>query len=90
MTVIVPINDLRDTNKISQLCHESDAPVFVTRNGADDLVVMTTGVYDRLAADNASIDDAIEESEKRLASGAKPLPAKELFRALREKYCEHT
>lgn len=38
---IRPISDLRDTNEISRLCHESNEPIFVTRNGYSDLVIMS-------------------------------------------------
>lgn len=45
---IVPIKDLKDTAKISLLCHESDEPIFVTRNGYADMVVMSAEHYDRI------------------------------------------
>ena len=32
---IIPIKDLRDTNKISDLCNESNEPIFVTKNTID-------------------------------------------------------
>ena len=33
MPVIVPVRDLKDTNKISELCNREKRPVFVTKNG---------------------------------------------------------
>jgi len=48
MPVIRPISDLRNkTHEISRLCHEQDEPVFITRNGQEDLVVMSQAAYDR-------------------------------------------
>lgn len=31
MPQIVPIRDLKNTNKISQMCHDSEEPIFVTK-----------------------------------------------------------
>ncbi len=42
---IVPIKDLKNTVKIEELCRESNAPVFVTKNGYGSLVVMDIDYY---------------------------------------------
>ena len=36
MPSIVPIRDLKNTTAISQLCHEENEPIFVTKNGYGD------------------------------------------------------
>ena len=41
MPQIVPIRDLKNTNKISQMCHDSEEPIFVTKNGYGDIVMMS-------------------------------------------------
>ena len=46
MARIIPIRDLKDTAKISELCHSSDEPVFITKNGYDDMVIMSSKVYE--------------------------------------------
>lgn len=43
-----PITDLRNTNEISRQCHEINEPIFITKNGYDDLVVMSNDVYNDL------------------------------------------
>ena len=43
---ILPIKDLRDTNKISELCNESNEPIFITKNGYGDMVVMSIKTYE--------------------------------------------
>ena len=43
---IIPIKDLRDTNKISDLCNESNEPIFITKNGYGDMVVMSIKTYE--------------------------------------------
>ena len=48
MNKIIPITDLRKTNEISSLCSKEDQPVFVTKNGYSDLVIMSHKVYERL------------------------------------------
>ena len=48
MNKIIPITDLRKTNEISTLCNKEDKPVFVTKNGYSDLVIMSSKVYEKL------------------------------------------
>jgi len=49
MPVIKPISDLRNkANKISELAHESDEPIFITKNGEGDLVVMSMAHYAKI------------------------------------------
>jgi prevent-host-death family protein len=49
MPVIKPISDLRNkANEISDLAHRSDEPIFITRNGVGDLVVMSMAQYSKL------------------------------------------
>ena len=52
MPVIKPITDLRNTNEISELCHKQQQPVFITKNGYGDLVVMSMETYDELLSTN--------------------------------------
>ena len=40
MPTIIPIRDMRDTSKISEMCHATDEPIFVTKNGYGDMVIM--------------------------------------------------
>ncbi len=49
MPVIKPISDLRNkANEISALAHESDEPIFITKNGEGDLVVMSMAQYSKI------------------------------------------
>ena len=65
MPIIVPIKDLRNTTELSNLAHKEQEPIFVTKNGYSDLVVMSSELYDKFARTNR-IDQAIYESEKDL------------------------
>ena len=49
MPAIKPISDLRNkANEISELAHKSDEPIFITKNGEGDLVVMSLAHYSHL------------------------------------------
>jgi len=82
MPQIVPIKELRDTNTISDKCHAKMEPIFVTKNGYGDLVIMSMETYEELISP-AGVDMAIEEAEREEASGEELLDAKETLQALR-------
>ena len=49
MPIIRPSSDLRNKyNEISTICHESNCPVYITKNGAGDLAVMSIELYEHL------------------------------------------
>ena len=45
---IKPIKDLRNTIQISKEAHEKDEPIFITKNGYSDLVVLSHKAYNKL------------------------------------------
>ena len=48
MPVIRPISDLRNNfNIISDICHKNAEPVFITKNGQGDMVVMSLALYEK-------------------------------------------
>ncbi len=49
MPIIKPISDLRNkSNQISELANNSNEPIFITKNGEGDLVVMSMSHYSKL------------------------------------------
>ncbi len=49
MPIIRPSSDLRNKyNEISNLCHETNAPVYITKNGTGDLAIMSIELYEHL------------------------------------------
>lgn len=49
MPAIRPSADLRNSyNEISDFCHEFSEPVFITKNGKSDLVIMSIEVYEEI------------------------------------------
>ena len=48
MPQIIPIKDLKDTVRISEMCHASDEPICVTKNGYGDMVFMSMETYEKM------------------------------------------
>ena len=47
MPKIIPIRELRDTNAMSEMCHNTDEPVFITKNGYGDMVIMSLESFEK-------------------------------------------
>ena len=87
MPRIMPIRDLRNTGEISRLAHAEQEPIFITKNGYSDLVVMSAELYDRFAS-VLKIDQAIFEAEEEMSKAAESMDVEEAFAALDKKYYE--
>ena len=84
MAQIIPIRDLKDTNAISAKCHELDEPIYVTKNGYGDMVIMSMKVYEE-KLDTARILSALAVSEEDIRTG-NVRNAFEALKDTREKY----
>ena len=84
MPKIMPITALRNTNEISDICRELDEPIFITKNGYGDMVVMSIEAYER---DFVLMDvyRKLAVAEKQIENG-EVLDAETVFEGLREKY----
>ncbi len=49
MPQIIPIKDLKNTSEILEKCHSLDEPVFITKNGYGDMVIMSIEAYENMA-----------------------------------------
>ena len=85
MPLILPIKDLRNTTEISNIAHKEQEPIFITKNGYSDFVVMSSELYDKFARINR-IDQAIYESEQEITNGAEAIDAEVVFAKLEERY----
>jgi prevent-host-death family protein len=85
MPTIMPIRDLRNTSEISEIAHKMQEPIFITKNGYSDLVVMSAELYERFAQINR-IDQAIYETEAEVAEGATPVSLNDAKSRLDERY----
>ena len=70
MPLIIPSADLRNNyNKISKRCHETKEPIYVTRNGVNDLVVLSDEVFEKMRKQNEeSEEERIERYQKNLTN----------------------
>lgn len=84
MPVIVPVRDLKDTNRISELCNKEMRPVFVTKNGYGDMVIMSMAYYEEAIGRNA-IYAKLEEARADVAAG-RVKPMSEVMNRLRSKF----
>ena len=87
MAQIIPIRDLRKCTEISEMCRKTNEPIFVTRNGYGDMVIMSMQTYEERIVQN-EIYEQVMSAEEEVRDGAKPVPAKEVFAALRKKYAK--
>lgn len=68
--IIKPSTALRNGyNDISRICKEKQEPVYITRNGEGDLVVMSVEAYERREA-MLDLRETLLESEQRRLAGA--------------------
>ncbi len=84
MPKIIPIRDLKNTSEISELCHQSDEPIFVTKNGYGDMVLMSMETYEK-SMFLSRVYQAVETAEQDIIEG-KTLDAKDALKNLRSKY----
>lgn len=84
MPEIIPIRDLKNTNAISQRCHETAEPIFVTKNGYGDMVIMSMEIYESTMKQITMYRD-IEISEKQIEAG-QVKDARTALRETRAKY----
>lgn len=87
MPQIRPITDLRNTNEISDLCHAKKEPIFITKNGYGDLVVMSIETFDAMLEDR-ELDAAIAEAEAEYTSDNQLIDAREALSKLKRKHFE--
>lgn len=85
MPQIRPITDLRNTTEISDICHAKQEPVFITKNGYGDLVIMSMETYEAMT-ETALVDAAISEAEAEFRQNGQLYDAREALASLRRKH----
>ena len=68
MPQIIPIKDLKNTSEISDMCHKTEEPIYVTKNGYGDMVIMSMEIYESTMKQITMYRD-IEISEKQIEAG---------------------
>ena len=69
MPSIRPSSDLRNNYvEISEFCHKYKEPVYITRNGKGDLVVMSIDIYEKLVGKfelYKLLDEGVDAMQKK-------------------------
>ncbi|MCD8308066.1 MAG: type II toxin-antitoxin system Phd/YefM family antitoxin [Clostridia bacterium] len=85
LPMVIPINELKNTAKISQMCKDSDTPIIITKNGYGEMVLMSIELYEIQQVQEraaALINEALDERD----AGAEAVDGEEFFESLRKKY----
>jgi len=84
MPYIIPIRDLKNTGEISKLCHEVNEPIYITKNGYGDMVIMSMQIFEeRLFMQDVFSKLSSSEAD---ASNGRTKSAKVSLKRIREKY----
>ena len=82
MPQIIPIKELKDTNGISEMCKKSDDPIFVTKNGYGDMVIMSMEMYEKIMLRH-EVYAKLDEAEEQVRQG-KTLDADEDLKKMKQ------
>ena len=84
MPQIMPIKDLKNTSAVSELCHKADEPIYITKNGYGDMVLMSIELFEATQKKWSMYSD-IELSERQIKEG-KTKDVRKALSDVREKY----
>lgn len=84
MPQIIPIKDLKNTSEISDMCHKAEEPIYITKNGYGDMVIMSMETYEDTMRRLSMYQD-IEISERQIENG-QIKDAKTALAGMRAKY----
>ena len=82
--LIRPISDLRNNfSDISKTVHETNQPVFLTKNGYGDMVVLSVEAYENLQFES-EVYSKLKEAEQEAEQSNIRYSSKEVLAAMRE------
>jgi len=88
MPLIKPISDLRNkANEVSELARKSDEPIFITKNGEGDMVVMSMAHYSKLQL-KLDLFSKLAVAQAQRASGDKGRTLSQVMKDLQKKIRE--
>jgi len=88
MPIIKPISDLRNkTNEISNLVHKRNEPIFITKNGEGDMVLMSMTHYSQLQL-KLGLFTKLSVAQAQLATGEKGRTLKQIVGDIRKRLHE--
>ncbi|MDO4437315.1 MAG: type II toxin-antitoxin system Phd/YefM family antitoxin [Coriobacteriaceae bacterium] len=74
-----------DYNAVSALAHENDEPIYITKNGEGDLVVMSVDSYEAMTR-SLNVRAKVLEAESQRLAGAATYTVDDVRAALEKKY----
>ena len=84
LNMIRPVSDLRNNfADISKTVHETAKPVFLTKNGYGDMVVMSMEAYENLQFDS-EVYVKLREAEREAELTNKRYSSKEVLKAMKD------
>jgi len=84
MRQIRPVSDLRNHfAEISKTVHETAQPVFLTKNGFGDMVVLSMEAYENLQFES-EVYFKLQEAEREAETTKKRYSSKDVLKAMRE------
>ena len=84
MNMIRPVSDLRNNfADISKTVHETAKPVFLTKNGYGDMVVMSIEAFESLQIES-EVYFKLQEAEREAELTNKRYSSKEVLKAMRD------
>ena len=84
MPRILPIKELKNTSEISNMCHNTNEPIYITKNGYGDMVIMSLETFENTFK-LLNIYRNIDISEQQIKEG-KVKDAKGALASMKEKY----
>jgi prevent-host-death family protein len=88
LTIIKPISDLRNKfNEISEICHREGEPIYLTKNGKGDLVVMSISAYEKREA-LLELYQKLSIAEQQSRDGSQTIEHKEMIKRLKSRLNE--
>lgn len=84
MPQVISIKELKNTSEVSEMCHMAQEPIFVTKDGDSDMVLMSVETYES-QYNREKIYRELEISERQIQEG-KVKTAEESIEKIREKY----
>ena len=84
MNMIRPVSDLRNNfAEISKMVHETAQPVFLTKNGYGDMVVLSMEAFQNMQLES-EVYFKLREAEREAEHTNKRYSSKEVLRAIKE------
>ena len=84
MKTIRPVSDLRNNfAEISKIVHETAKPVFLTKNGFADMVVLSVDAYENLQFES-EVYFKLQEAEREARATKERFSSKDVLKSMRD------